>query len=216
VRTSEEKKGRVYGGRGARERRRERRRRLLDAGLECFGTQGFANTTVKQICTEAGLTERYLYESFANREELFIEVAAECATGLMGSLAMAKARTTGAPEAQIDAMIETFFRWFREDPRRVRIQLIDPMLVSATTQESYTEITRVFILFARDVAEEWYELRHADPAVDADLLSTMLVGGLVEGVKEWARTDFALPLEVASRTGSLPFHTLARTFSRRR
>jgi AcrR family transcriptional regulator len=62
--------GRRYGGRGAEERQRERRSRLVAAGLEVFGTTGYAAASVRQICREAGLTERYFYESFQGREEL--------------------------------------------------------------------------------------------------------------------------------------------------
>ena len=215
MRASTEKKGRVYGGRGARERQRERRRQFMDAGLACFGTRGFANTTVKQLCAEAGLTERYLYESFANREQLFIEVAAECVTGLMGSLALAKSRSTGSPAEQIDGLVEAFFRWFRDDPRRVRIQLIDPILISPVTQETYTEVTRVFIHFARDAAMEWYALSLADRRVDADLMATMLVGGLIEVAKEWAGTGFERSLEEVVETASLPFHGLSLALSTR-
>lgn len=50
------------------ERQEARRRRLLDAGLEVFGTDGFRAATVSRICREAGLTNRYFYEHFADRE----------------------------------------------------------------------------------------------------------------------------------------------------
>jgi AcrR family transcriptional regulator len=61
---------RRYGGKTATERRDERRERLLDAGLELFGTDGFAAVTIEALCAEAGLNPRYFYEQFATREEL--------------------------------------------------------------------------------------------------------------------------------------------------
>jgi AcrR family transcriptional regulator len=42
-------KGRVYGGLSAPERRADRRERLLDAGLELFGTAGFTKTTIPML-----------------------------------------------------------------------------------------------------------------------------------------------------------------------
>src|SRR4029077_5184552 len=55
---------RAYGGVSAEDRIAARRAKLLDAGLELFGTRGYATTGVKDVCREAGLTDRYFYESF--------------------------------------------------------------------------------------------------------------------------------------------------------
>ncbi|MGH9792076.1 MAG: TetR/AcrR family transcriptional regulator, partial [Candidatus Acidiferrales bacterium] len=54
------------------QRSAERRARLIQAGVQVFGTKGFHSATVKQICAEAGLTERYFYESFENLNALFL------------------------------------------------------------------------------------------------------------------------------------------------
>lgn len=56
--------GRVFKGVPAAERSAQRRGRLLDAGLELFGTRGVAGVTVGEICDEAALTKRYFYEHF--------------------------------------------------------------------------------------------------------------------------------------------------------
>jgi AcrR family transcriptional regulator len=61
---------RPYGGVSAEDRCSERRRRLLDAGLELFGTKGIAATTIADVCETAGLTKRYFYESFATIDDL--------------------------------------------------------------------------------------------------------------------------------------------------
>ena len=60
---------RPYGGVSAAERVDVRRRQLLEAGLELFGTAGFLEPGVKDICGEAGLTDRYFYESFADKRD---------------------------------------------------------------------------------------------------------------------------------------------------
>jgi AcrR family transcriptional regulator len=65
-----ERSRRPYGGVSADDRLAERRRRVLDAGLELIGTRGIAATTIADVCEEAGLTKRYFYESFATIDEL--------------------------------------------------------------------------------------------------------------------------------------------------
>jgi AcrR family transcriptional regulator len=47
---------------------------LINAGLEVISRRGWAATTVKSVCAEAGLTERYFYEAFPDREALLIAV----------------------------------------------------------------------------------------------------------------------------------------------
>src|SRR3954469_8076467 len=65
---------RAYGGISAGERIAARRAKLLDAGLELFGTRGFGATGVKDVCREAGVTDRYFYESFNDGRALFLAV----------------------------------------------------------------------------------------------------------------------------------------------
>ena len=207
------KSARLYAGREADDRARDRRLRFIEAGHACYGTQGYSTTTIKQLCAQAGLTERYFYESFESQEALFVAVAAECVTGLFGSLTLARSRGRG-PADQTEAILRAFFGWFRDDPRRIRIQLVDPMLISPVTQEIYVEVVRLFVQFASDLAMDWYELSADDPGIDADLVGTMLVGGLVELVKEWARGGFARPLDEMIRNAKVPFDAIALAFGR--
>jgi AcrR family transcriptional regulator len=65
---------RQYGGVSAGERLAVRRQKLLDAGLELFGTRGIAATSIGDICDQAGLTKRYFYESFQTLDELAVAV----------------------------------------------------------------------------------------------------------------------------------------------
>jgi AcrR family transcriptional regulator len=66
---------RPYGGVQARERIAQRRHRLLDAGLELLGgADDAAELTVRAICRQAGVSARYFYESFTDKDELVAAV----------------------------------------------------------------------------------------------------------------------------------------------
>ncbi|MPY81303.1 MAG: TetR family transcriptional regulator [Actinophytocola sp.] len=84
----------AWGGLSAVDRRAQRRAQLLAAGLEVFGTVGYAGTSVRQICRVAGLTERYFYESFGAREGLLLAIRTE--TFLLARSAVAAAASGGA------------------------------------------------------------------------------------------------------------------------
>lgn len=64
-------KERQFKGMSLSERKLARREKLIEAGIESYGTHGFFSVTVKDICSEAKLTERYFYESFKKSEDLF-------------------------------------------------------------------------------------------------------------------------------------------------
>src|SRR6478752_6322871 len=68
----ESAKARRFRGLSAEQRRSKRREQLIEAGLETYGKLGFHAVGVREICAAAHLTERYFYESFENREALFL------------------------------------------------------------------------------------------------------------------------------------------------
>jgi AcrR family transcriptional regulator len=182
--------GRRYRGKAARDRGVERRARFLEAGLQLFGTQGFAATTVKGLCVAAGLTERYFYQSFDDREQLFMEVAAGCVAGLMARLTAAHA-PAGAPPPR--AALDAFFAWFEEDPRRARIQLVEPLVMGPRFQALYRDVTAMFVDLVRSQALARFAPRLRAARVDPGALATALAGGAVELVKDWGATGFRRP-----------------------
>lgn len=61
---------RPYRGIDATERLAQRRRRLLEAGLDLLGADGEpAELTVRVICGKAGLGVRYFYETFTDKDD---------------------------------------------------------------------------------------------------------------------------------------------------
>src|SRR5438270_5883898 len=92
---------RSYGGVSAADRVAARRQKLLDAALELYGTRGFNATGVKDICRQAGLTDRYFYESFGDAAELFIATYDRATSELLTSVAQSVATVAPEPEQQV-------------------------------------------------------------------------------------------------------------------
>jgi AcrR family transcriptional regulator len=84
---------RPYRGVDATKRLAQRRRRLLEAGLDVLGSG--AELTVRAVCQQAGLTVRYFYESFADKDDLvaavFDWVTADIAATTQAAVAAAPA-----------------------------------------------------------------------------------------------------------------------------
>jgi AcrR family transcriptional regulator len=113
---------RIYGGVTAERRREQRRQRLVDAGLELFGTRGVAAVGIGDICAEAGLIKRYFYESFASIDELAGAVFEQVTDRLVEQVVPAIVAGGGQdPRPALTA----YFNGALADPRVVRLLAIE-------------------------------------------------------------------------------------------
>jgi AcrR family transcriptional regulator len=114
--------GRVYGGVSASDRRAERRRRLLDAGLELFGTRGVAEVTIGDVCVEAGLAKRYFYDQFDGLDD-FVDAVIDDVVQRLQARVIGE-RSPDDPEWP-RRRLATFVESVSEDPRVARLLLVE-------------------------------------------------------------------------------------------
>src|SRR5947209_17600727 len=99
----------VYGGVEAGERQASRRKRLLEAGLDLLGREGWHAFTVRAVCARAKLGPRYFYESFPDRDALMVaildQLAQEGAGRALAAVAAAPEHDRAKPRAAIDAHV---------------------------------------------------------------------------------------------------------------
>lgn len=197
--SAERPAGRRYSGRTPAERVGQRRAALLAAALELFGTQGYAGGSVKQLCGIAGLTERYFYESFRDREACLAALYDE----LTGELRERTLRALTASGPRLDAMITAglaaFVDYLTADPRRARVVLIEVVGVSAEMERRRHAVLRGY---AELVAGRWAQARK-EPLPEADRLTCVaVVGGvnhlLVDWLMDGRATDPAALVEVCA------------------
>jgi AcrR family transcriptional regulator len=113
---------RPYRGVSATDRRDQRRQRLIDAGLQLFGTQGIAAIGIVDVCAEAGLTKRYFYENFASIDAL-ADAVFEYVTGNLVA-AVAPAIELGGGRDPRPALT-VYTRALLSDPRVVRLLAVE-------------------------------------------------------------------------------------------
>ncbi len=68
------KTGRTIKGLDPEARRRQRKDELLESALDLFAANGYANTSIEQICQHATVGYKAFYDEFATKEQLFIEL----------------------------------------------------------------------------------------------------------------------------------------------
>jgi AcrR family transcriptional regulator len=127
---------RTYGGRSAADRRAERRERLLEAGLQLFGTDGYAATSIEKLCTHAGVSTRNFYEEFQSREDLLIALHARANEH---SFAAVTAAFDGAADAALgerfELAVRTFIQTMAADTRLARVAYVEMIGVSNTVEK---------------------------------------------------------------------------------
>jgi AcrR family transcriptional regulator len=119
--------GRMYGGVTGEQRIAERRRKLIEAGMSLFGSPGSGSVRVKDVVAEAGLTERYFYESFSDLDALF-DAVLELANDTVESAV--NAAVVEAPDdaiSRISIALRTSTETMARDPRIIRVIFIEAL-----------------------------------------------------------------------------------------
>jgi len=101
------------------DRRAGRRKLLVAAAFELFGTGGESAVTVRSVCRGAKLNTRYFYENFADVNELLGAVYDEVVAAMVVALNTAM---SGLPDdrARLRAGIQAGLEFISADPRRGR------------------------------------------------------------------------------------------------
>lgn len=206
---------RSYGGESPKTRAARRRKQFIEAGTVLFGTIGYRKTTMRGLCKQAGLTDRYFYESFSTIEDLLVAVYEQLIDQMHDALLGAIQDLL--PSADIDQIIhvslDSFFRQV-EKPIPSRIIWLEVLGVSPRVDAVYNNGLRRFATFFRGITTsnvpEWEV-----SATLTQVISIGAVGAISEIAKDWLLTEYeesrenlvagaSLILQGVSRIGTLP------------
>ncbi|MFT3811351.1 MAG: TetR/AcrR family transcriptional regulator [Micropepsaceae bacterium] len=111
---------RRYGGVSMAARQANRRDRLIMAAIQVSARTGREGATVAAICAEAGLTARYFYESFPNRDALFLAAFQRVQDELF-----ARITPHAAGRDPVKGALVGFFSTLAEYPGPARVFLVE-------------------------------------------------------------------------------------------
>jgi AcrR family transcriptional regulator len=158
---SGQRRGR-WSGLPLEDRQALRRDELITAGVQLLGEAGGPAVTVRAVCREAGLTERYFYESFSDRDEFVRAVYDDVCTRAMSALMSA----TTPREA-----VERFVALMVDDPVRGRVLLLAPAVEPVLVRSGAEWMPSFIDLLQRKLT------RIGDP-MRQHMIATSLIGGL--------------------------------------
>ena len=177
--------GRTYAGLNPQQRKSLRSKQFLQAGLEIFGSNGYRAATVRSLCKEAKLTDRYFYESFGSLEKLIMEVYEQCMSEIKSDIldAIKQEYPKNGAQHAIKAGLLTFFSAL-EDPQVARICLVELEGIS-------TEVNTLYYRYINNFAEMLVELANlAYPFWELNKSQKRMVGISLIGAARQAATDW--------------------------
>jgi len=181
---------RRWNGQTQDQRQAERRRLLILSAVRLYGAQGYRSTGVRAVCRDAGLTERYFYESFANSEELLLATFEEV-------VAFTRAQMVGVDdpalpaETRVRSMLVAYFATLAADPTGARVFLVEVVgvhpLLDAAFEQSLEQLSQPLI-------DAW-DPEGRGPLSTDPLLRRAVVGGLLHIALAWGAEGYARPVD---------------------
>jgi TetR/AcrR family fatty acid metabolism transcriptional regulator len=180
------------------ERGRERRRRILDAGMAVFSRKGYRDAAVDDIAAESKTSKGGVYFHFPNKQAIFLALLEQ-----MGALLIQKVEEAMSREPDLvargDAALLTVLRTFSERRALARLFLVEAMGAGREFNDAMMVMHGRFTALIR---------RHLDEAVahglieplDTETASVAWFGALNEVAIRWVLTGTPRRLEDAYPT----------------
>lgn len=174
---------RSYAGKTAGERVTARRARLVDATIGLLATEGEARTTMTAVCAEAGLTERYFYESFGSRDEALVAALDTVSEELARTALDAIAASSGEPADRVRATIGAVVDLVVAAPDKMRVAVIESNANASMRARRHELLGSFAALVAAEAREVFGDETWPEPR---DHLHGMIfIAGLSELVASW-------------------------------
>ncbi|RRR43951.1 TetR/AcrR family transcriptional regulator [Mycolicibacter terrae] len=158
---SGQRRGR-WSGVPLKDRQALRRDAFIAAGVQLLGGENGPTLTIRSVCRAAALTERYFYESFADRDEFVRAVYDDVCTRAMAALLSAHTPREA---------VEGFVALMVDDPVRGRVLLLAPETEPVLTHSGAQWMPTFIEMLQRKLT------RIGDPGLQ-NMVATGLIGAL--------------------------------------
>jgi AcrR family transcriptional regulator len=175
------------------ERSIDTRRKLVRAAQRLWSEKGYDNTTVEEICSEAGVGRTTYYLHFSSKEQLLVELTHATAQGVAADLEHAP--TTGDLDEQLSTFVDGLVRRMDAVPRSLAALTIRSAIVGSI---GFTRASSEVVLFEdifTDIlvgAQRRGELRGD---FDAREIGDVLGGMTMDALERWASESSDASLE---------------------
>ncbi|TVV42872.1 MULTISPECIES: TetR/AcrR family transcriptional regulator [unclassified Thalassolituus] len=184
--------GKKYAGCSSEERQKLRQQQIIAAGIRLFGSQGFHNSSVRAICSEAGLTSRYFYESFESTEALLIACYQQLMSGFRKELLQTLKESTDIN----DFINKGLYCFYREvsNPAFAQITMLEVLGISESVDAIHMNQTRSFGLLMIDtLATSRFPV--SVPRARLEALGYSVCGAMAFSAIDWMKSGYKLSID---------------------
>ncbi|MGJ8669955.1 MAG: TetR/AcrR family transcriptional regulator [Oceanococcus sp.] len=183
-----------YAGKAAVTRQRERKAKLMAAGIELIGTEGFSATSINAVCAHAGLTKRYFYEAFSSSEEMLIQAYRTVAADMLKSISSQTAPHLNDSRKLVRVGIRATFDYVAAEPIKARLMFVEAQSVRGQLGKVYVESMNGFVALLLSLTKPFLA---ADAATDAELrvMARGIIGALMHLCQGWIASSFLQPVD---------------------
>jgi len=158
-------------------RKSERKRQILLASARRFARQGFAETTILDICREAGLSPGAVYTYFDSKEAI---IAAMAELGAQQSAARMDAARSGLdPLTRLRIFLSEFSRPEAAQVNQYDLRIWAEAIGNAGLRSIYLRSRAQLIEALGDIAQPLAARRGVDPGLLAELIAAVAIGSEV-------------------------------------
>ncbi|MFE7799323.1 TetR/AcrR family transcriptional regulator [Nocardia sp. NPDC057440] len=142
-----------------------------------MGVAGAAGISMRSVCREAALTERYFYESFANIDQLMITVLEIVVLDARAALLSVPATSQTFTPDLVRQGVDAFTDYLTTDPRRGRIMFIESQVSPLLATRAIALVEQFVVPIVRSVGAGNVAATELD-AVDVSLNAVAIFGAL--------------------------------------
>jgi len=176
----------------------ERREQILKVALESFHTQGFGQTSVRDLAGAVGMSISGMYHYFDTKDDILFAIIDAAVDRLLAELKAAR-DSTETPEDRIRAMLAATVRVVVENRAEIRVQIDNSDKLLPERQEIIRAKQRESALMVRAELER---LQAAGQLKELDLnVVTFALNGMANWVYFWYNPDG--PVDVEALTDQL-------------
>lgn len=181
--------GRRIRGLDAEQRRAKRREQLLAAAFELWARDGYANTSIEQICQTAYVGNKAFYELFDSKEDCYLALLRQLAEGVAQqvSQALQESADDEDEEETVRRLVSAFAHALVDDPRIAVVSFGQAAGISPRVEAQRRENRR----WGASFVEAFWRRKQSTGAdthrdgIDYHALAVATIGGLFEAVTDW-------------------------------
>jgi len=193
------------------QRSEETRASLLQAAEQCLAQQGYASTSVAEICRRAGVSKGAFYHHFESKQAMFMTLLEDWLTDLEQALAPIAATAPSTPEALVK-MARAAQSTFQSNDKRTSIilefwtQASRDAMVRHASLATYRHYQEFFTeLIQRGIEEGVFAA--VDPVAGAQVMLSLASGLFFQGMLDPQGADWG---EIAKKSIDILLNGLRR------